>query len=156
MSDQPVTTAEQVRRLYEDAEAQAASAAEELVSSNSFGELLAMTTGNIVAFSKMAADGMDQLLANLRVAGRADIAALGRQVARTEDKLEQLLQAIRALEDSVRALEERLPPPAEESGQGAGGRSGTQAARSAAARRAAVAAAGGTRDQSSARTGSDQ
>jgi BMFP domain-containing protein YqiC len=45
---------------------------------------------------------------NLRLAGRADIDRLGRQLARTEDKLELLLQEIEAL----RAETRDGPPPA--------------------------------------------
>jgi hypothetical protein len=101
VSDQPLTPAEQVRRLYEEAETRAASAAETLVSSEAFSEVLSIVTGNTMAVTKMAVDGLDQLVRNLRLAGRADMARLGRQLARTEDKLEQVLQMVEQLEERV-------------------------------------------------------
>jgi len=103
MSEAAMTPAEQVRRLYEEAEARTAGAMEQLVASEDFAELLAMLTGNVMAATRLAGTWMDQLLANLHVAGRADVARLGRQLARTEDKLERLLQVVEELHD-------RLPP----------------------------------------------
>ena len=103
MSEAAMTPTEQVRRLYEEAEARTAGAMEQLVGSEDFAELLAMLTGNVMAITRLSGTWMDQLLANLHLAGRADIARLGRQLARTEDKLESLLQAVEELQD-------RLPP----------------------------------------------
>jgi BMFP domain-containing protein YqiC len=40
------------------------------------------------------------VLRNLRIAGRSDVDRLARQLARTEDKLELLLQAVERLEAS--------------------------------------------------------
>jgi len=105
MSEAAMTPAEQVRRLYEEAEARTAGAMEQLVGSEDFAELLAMLTGNVMAVTSLAGTWMDQLLANLHMAGRADVARLGRQLARTEDKLERLLQVVEELQD-------RLPPAA--------------------------------------------
>jgi hypothetical protein len=101
VTDQPLSPAEQVRRLYEEAESRTASAMENLVSSEGFAELLAMVTQNAMAMTKVAGDSLDTVLANLRMAGRNDIARLGRQLARTEDKLERLLQAVEGLQDLV-------------------------------------------------------
>ena len=101
-----MSPAEQVRRLYEEAEARTATAMENLVSSEGFSELLAMVTQNAMAMTRMANDSLDSVLANLRLAGRSDIARLGKQLARTEDKLERLLQAVEGLEDLVAELRE--------------------------------------------------
>jgi uncharacterized membrane protein YgcG len=90
---------EQVRRLYEDSEAKTAKAMEELVSRDSFGELLARMTENAMALTKIGFDVMDLVVRNLRIAGRRDIAGLGRQLARTEDKLEMVLQEVERLQD---------------------------------------------------------
>jgi hypothetical protein len=108
-----MSPAEQVRRLYEEAEARTATAMETLVGSEGFAELLAMVTQNAMAMTKVASDSFDSVLANLRMAGRADIARLGKQLARTEDKLERLLQAVEGLEDLVAELrDDRAPAPA--------------------------------------------
>jgi methyl-accepting chemotaxis protein len=92
---------EQVRRLYEGAETQTANAMEQLVASQGFGELLARMTENLVALSKVGSDLGDLVLRNLRIAGRGDITRLARQLNRTEDKLELLLQRIEELQDEL-------------------------------------------------------
>lgn len=102
-NDKPPTPADQVRQLYEQAEAQTAKAMEELVNRESFGEALARVTENVVALTRMSNDTLDLVVRNLRVAGRNDITRLGRQLARTEDKLETVLQEIERLGDQVRA-----------------------------------------------------
>lgn len=100
MSDerQP-SPSEQMKRLYEDSESQTAKAFEQLVSTRSFGELLARMTENFVAINRIATDTFDLVLRNLRLAGRQDIVSLARQLARTEDKLELLLQEVEELRD---------------------------------------------------------
>ena len=50
-------------------------------------------------------DSADLVLRNLRIAGRADITRLARQLHRTEDKLERLLQEVEALRDQLAELE---------------------------------------------------
>lgn len=92
---------EQVRRLYEGAETQTAKAMEQLVAGQGFGELLARMTENVVALSKVGSDVGDLVLRNLRIAGRGDITRLARQLNRTEDKLELLLQRIEELQDEL-------------------------------------------------------
>ncbi len=91
----------QVRRLYERAETQAARASEELVGSRGFGGLLGQLAENAAAVTRLSSDAMDLLLRNVRVAGRRDVARLGRQLARTEDKLERVLQEVEALRDEL-------------------------------------------------------
>jgi ABC-type transporter Mla subunit MlaD len=96
---------EQVRALYEQAESRAADAFEELVSKPSFGVLLARSAENVAAISRLSSDLADLVLRNLRVAGRADVTRLARQLQRTEDKLERLLQEVEELRDELaRAL----------------------------------------------------
>jgi BMFP domain-containing protein YqiC len=56
-----------------------------------------------MAVIKIGFDVADLIVRNLRLAGRADIDRLGRQLARTEDKLELLLQEIEALRAETRA-----------------------------------------------------
>ena len=100
----PAPTPEQeVRRLYEEAESRVAKAAERVVSRDSFGELLAMMTENVVALTRIGNEAMDLVLRNLRVASRQDVNRLTRALGRTEDKLEQVLQEVEELRDELTA-----------------------------------------------------
>jgi hypothetical protein len=108
--DRP-TPEEEARRLYEEAEARVAKAAERVVSRDSFGELLAMATENVVALTRMSFDALDLVWSNLRLAGRRDITRLARQLGRTEDKLERVLQEVERLRDEIER-EDGPPAPA--------------------------------------------
>ena len=103
------TPADEARRLYEEAETRTAKAMEELVAREGFGELLARAAENVLALTRIGNDVFDLVVRNLRLAGRRDITGLARQLARTEDKLELVLQ-------EVERLQERL----DESGSGNG------------------------------------
>ena len=92
---------EQMRALFEEAESNAAKAFEELVRKPSFGRLLALSAENTAALTRIAFDSIDLLWRNLRVAGRADIVRLSRQLHRNEDKLERVLQEVESLRDLV-------------------------------------------------------
>jgi hypothetical protein len=85
-------------RSYEQAEARTARAFEQLVSRDSFGELLARMTENAVALTRLSGDFFDLVLRNLRLAGRQDVTRLSRQLGRAEDKLELLLQEVERLQ----------------------------------------------------------
>jgi hypothetical protein len=93
------TPAEQIARLYEQSQADTAQAVERLVGSGGFGAALAQMAENVAAITKLGTDAMDVALRNLRVAGRRDIVRLSRQLARTEDKLERVLQELEVLRD---------------------------------------------------------
>jgi hypothetical protein len=121
--DDSPTPEDQVRRLYEESEARTAKAMEQLVSRDSFGELLARTTENAMALTKIGFDAMDLMVRNLRLAGRRDITNLGRQLARTEDKLETVLQEVERLRDELRDAERDRSGSAD--GGGAADRSGS-------------------------------
>ena len=99
MAEDRPSPEQEVRRLYEEAEARVGKAAERVVSRDSFGELLAMATENVVALTRMGFDAMDLVWSNLRLAGRRDITRLARQLGRTEDKLELVLQEVERLRD---------------------------------------------------------
>jgi hypothetical protein len=88
----------ETKRAYEEAEARTARAFEQLVSRDSFGELLARMTENVVALTKLSSDFFDLVLRNLRLAGRQDVTRLARQLGRAEDKIELLLQEVERLE----------------------------------------------------------
>ena len=89
--------------LFEQAESDTARAFEELVAKPSFGRLLAQSAENVAAVTRIGYDVADLVLRNLRIAGRADITRLARQLHRTEDKLERLLQEVETLRDEVGA-----------------------------------------------------
>jgi hypothetical protein len=93
----------EVRALYEKEESRTARAFEELVSKPSFGVLLARSAENVAAIARIGSDSADLVLRNLRLAGRADVTRLARQLHRTEDKLERVLQELEELRDE-RAL----------------------------------------------------
>jgi hypothetical protein len=97
------TPVDQVRALYEQAETQTAQTLEDLVAKRSFGRLLAMATENVAALTRISSDAADLALRNLRLAGRADITRLARQLHRTEDKLERVLQEVEQLRDELAA-----------------------------------------------------
>ena len=108
MADDERTTPEQeVRRLYEDAESRAAKAAERVVGRESFGELLAMVTENVVALTRIGSEAMDLVWSNLRLASKQDLLRVGRRLGRTEDKLEAVLQEVERLRDAVEARSEQ-------------------------------------------------
>ena len=107
------TPAAQAASLYEQAESEAARATERLVGSGGFASLLGQVAENAAALSKISNDAFDLVLRNLRLAGRRDVIRLSRQLARTEDKLERVLQEVEAVRDRL----EREPPV---SGNGTG------------------------------------
>jgi hypothetical protein len=101
VTEERPTPEQEARRLYEEAESRVAKAAERVVSRESFGELLAMATENVVALTRMGFDALDLVWSNLRLAGRRDITRLSRQLGRTEDKLELVLQEVERLRDEA-------------------------------------------------------
>lgn len=96
--------------ISEQAESQTASAFEELVAKPSFGRLLAMTAENVSAMARISSDTADLVLRNLRIAGRADVTRLARQLHRTEDKLERVLQEVEGLRDQLARRDEASSP----------------------------------------------
>ena len=93
--------ADQIRALYEQAESSSAQAFEEFVSKPSFGWLLARSSENVAAMSRIGADFADIAWRMVRVAGRADVVRLARQLQRNEDKLERVLQEVEQLRDEL-------------------------------------------------------
>jgi hypothetical protein len=106
--------AEQVGRLYEQTESEAAKATERLVGSGGFASLLGQLAENGAALTKLSGDALDLAVRNFRLAGRRDIIRLSRQIARTEDKLERVLQELETLRDQLDPPE--APPPASRAG----------------------------------------
>jgi hypothetical protein len=108
--------ADEVQRLYNEAETQMARAMEDLVSRDSFGSLLVRMTENVMGVTQIATGAIDLVVRNLRVAGRPDVTRLARQIARTEDKLELVLQEVERLTERLEALQ----PPEESTGTNGG------------------------------------
>jgi hypothetical protein len=97
MPGEPASPDQEAARLYEETEAATARAMETLVASGGFSALLVSMVENVAAVTRLGADTMDLVLRNLRVASRRDIVRLARQLARTEDKLERVLQEVEGL-----------------------------------------------------------
>ena len=90
-------------RASETAEDAFGRAVEGAVAAPAFGRLLAMGAENIAALTRIGSDLADLTLRNLRLAGRSDIVRLERQLRRTEDKLERVLQELEAVRAEVRS-----------------------------------------------------
>lgn len=127
--DRRSSPTEDVQRLYEDAEKRTAQAFEEMVSKPSFGELLARMTENVVGLTKIGTDTADLILRNLRLAGRADVTRLARQLGRTEDKLELVLQEVEQLREALEASQSSSRGGARRSSQGSAANGGQQGSR---------------------------
>jgi hypothetical protein len=119
--DRP-SPADEVQRVYNEAETAMARAVEDLVSRDSFGALLARMTENVMGVAQIANGAIDLVVRNLRLAGRPDVTRLARQIGRTEDKLEMVLQEVERL---GARLDELQPPEASTGSNG-----GTTARRS--------------------------
>jgi uncharacterized membrane protein YciS (DUF1049 family) len=92
---------DQVRAMYERAESTSARAFEELVAKPSFGSLMARSAEYVAAVARIGSEVGDLVCRNMRVAGRSDITRLARQLHRTEDKLERVLQEVEQLRDEL-------------------------------------------------------
>ena len=101
---------QQLRELYEQVEDAAARASEHLVGTEGFARLLGQLAENAAALTKLTNDGIDLMLRNLRLAGRRDVVRLARQLGRTEDKLERLLQEVEAIGAKLDRIEGEREP----------------------------------------------
>jgi hypothetical protein len=99
---------ENVRRAMADAEGRMAAGMEQLVAGQGFSQLLGLAAENAVALTTVNAELWDQVLRNLRLAGRADVHRLERRMNDIDDKLEALLQEIEALGDRPPAVADVL------------------------------------------------
>jgi hypothetical protein len=91
----------QAYRAYEQVEGQLSAALDQLVATNGFADLLATSATNVMALTRMANGAVDRIVRATRLAARQDVTQLARQLARTEDKLERLLQAVEELQESL-------------------------------------------------------
>ena len=88
----------QAYKAYEQLEGRLSTALDQLVGTNGFADLLASSATNAMALTRLANGTVDQAVRATRLAARTDVTNLARQLARTEDKLERLLQAVEALQ----------------------------------------------------------
>jgi hypothetical protein len=116
------TPSDQVAALYEQVESHAAQASEHLVGTRGFVGLLGQMAENTAALTKLGNDAMDLVLRNLRLAGRRDVVRLARQLARTEDKLERVLQELETLRDQLDAPKPHPPDAQAPAPRGPGSR----------------------------------
>jgi hypothetical protein len=100
-----------VRGVMDLFEGQLAQGLEQLVGGEGFAELLVRVTENTVAMWRINADAWDLVWRGLRLPGRGDIDRLARQLARTEDKLELVLQSVERLQDGARGLQDSAQGP---------------------------------------------
>src|SRR3954451_7834513 len=118
--DGQATPDEQVRQLFGQAEKSTAAAVEQLVHRDSFGELLARVTENVMGLTRIGFGVLDLTVRNLRLVGRPDLIRIRRQLARNEDKLERVLQEVERLQEQVGELERSSSSSSSRSGSGSG------------------------------------
>jgi hypothetical protein len=111
---------ERARGRYEETESTSSRALERLVSGEAFAELLVLTVQNVAGLTKLSFDAADLMIRSMRLAGRADVVRLGRQLARNERKLERVLQEIELLRDEVAAASGSSPAAAGNGAQATG------------------------------------
>ncbi len=87
--------------MYEQVETEASKASEHLVGSSGFAALLGQVAENAAALTKIGNDAMDLVWRNLRLASRRDLVRVSRQLGRTEDKLERVLQELEDVRDEM-------------------------------------------------------
>lgn len=95
------TGAQRLRGQFDDFLSTAAPGLEEVTTSKAFGTMLAQAVGNMVAMHRIGNDVLDLAIRNVRLAGRADVTSLHKQLARTENKLEHVLEVVERLEDEL-------------------------------------------------------
>ena len=91
----------QAYHAYEQLEGRLSTALDQLVTTNGFADLLATSATNVMAMTRLANGSVDRIVRSTRLAARQDVTELARQLARTEDKLERLLQAVELLQERL-------------------------------------------------------
>lgn len=109
MPEETTNPIDAIKDAGESVEGRFARALEGLVARDGFGEVLALVAGNTAALVKRGTETADQMVRTMRLAGRRDVVDLARQLARTEDKLERVLQEIEVLQEQRRR--DQAPEP---------------------------------------------
>jgi hypothetical protein len=104
----------QAYQAYERLEAQLSVALDKLVATNGFADLLATSATNVMALTRLANGTVDRVVRTTRLAARHDVTELARQLARTEAKLERLLQVVESLQGQLEAADAEPAAPAQQ------------------------------------------
>jgi hypothetical protein len=83
---------------------------QKVVGSESFARLLAQAMGTTMGVTKLWSDGMELGMRSLRMPTQGELTRIAGQIARLEDKLEDVLIAVERLEDTVARLEPKPAP----------------------------------------------
>ena len=83
---------------------------QKVVGSESFARLLAQTMGTTMGVTKLWSDGMELGMRSLRMPTQGELTRIAAQIARLEDKLEDVLVAVERLEDQVARLQPKPAP----------------------------------------------
>lgn len=114
---QPTDPLASAYAAYEQFESRLSTAMDQLVATNGFAELFTTSASTMMALTRMVNGAIDEAVRGTRLAARQDVTSLARQLARTEDKLERVLQLVEQISDRLDALEAASAPgPAESNG----------------------------------------
>ena len=102
---QPTDPMASAYAAYEQFESRLSTAMDHLVATNGFAELFTTSATTMMALTRMANGAIDQAMRTTRLAVRHDVTSLARQLARTEDKLERVLQMVESISDRLDSLE---------------------------------------------------
>lgn len=130
---------------YEQFESRLSSAMDQLVATNGFAELFTTSASVLMALTRTVNSTLDEAVRATRLAARQDVTSLARQLARTEDKLERLLQAVESISDRMDLLDASVAEQAEQNGAAGGSASSGArgAAKAASSRRSTAKRASG-------------
>jgi hypothetical protein len=90
---------------YEQFESRLSSAMDQLVATNGFAELFTTSASVMMSLTRHVNGAIDEAVRVTRLAARQDVTSLARQLARTEDKLERMLQLVEDVSHRLEALE---------------------------------------------------
>ncbi len=109
---QPTDPMASAYAVYEQFESRLSTAMDQLVATNGFAELFTTSATTMMALTRSVNGAIDQAVRATRLAARQDVTSLARQLARTEDKLERLLQAVEEIQDRLESTEQASGGPA--------------------------------------------
>jgi len=109
---QPTDPMASAYAAYEQLESRLSTAMDQLVATNGFAELFTTSATTVMALTRMVNGAIDRAARSTRLAARQDVTSLARQLARTEDKLERLLQAVEGIQDQLDLQEQASGGPA--------------------------------------------
>ncbi len=102
---QPTDPLASAYSAYEQFESRLSTAMDQLVGTNGFAELFTTSASAMMAMTRTVNGALDEAVRATRLAARQDVTSLARQLARTEDKMERLLQLVEDISDRLEAVE---------------------------------------------------